>query len=442
MNKYETLSYYEALGDNDKLVCIDSSDSITDIKNAINEKVENSSIGKFLIEIFHEEIGIKNYAMLKQSESEPIFDLWTNMSKIAEKKTPDEIADIISENMPKTVKSPFTKYIDSVDGNGTYTVKSFTDPAFCKTMGFAELMYYSEQLGDEKILGEFTMGQSIQKEYHAVNHADISVFSEILDKIDNKAMRLYAETCLRIIPDYVFTEPASNDSYTRPVSDLAEQGLLRHLINTANIIDYCTTLDYAKIKFTQHERDMMIIAAMFHDCLKYGWQETYKNDCVELFEHPRLAANALRCIRGIISDNDIKFITNGIESHMGNNNTNPDDINSRPLPTPDTECKYMIHLADFIATRKNIGFVHGDTVYTLASQNIQTIEDFTPISEAEKNILLNVLDMDVDDKIAKELSIIDSHEEIRKIWRHIVQTNRVITCQLKYIELAKRMMFC
>lgn len=441
MTKYETISYYEALGDDSKLVCVDSFDSTDDIISKITEKANEVGNDKILIEVFHDEIGVQSYTALRQTSenNEILFDVWSNMAKITEKGTIKTIAAVISDNMPKTVKSPYTKYIDSEDRDGVFTIKSFDDSNFSETMHLIELIAYSQSISEtEKILGEFDMGE---KEFHPINHTALNMFDPILSKISSKSIRLYAETCLQTIPEYVFTASASDDSDKRSASDLTEGGLLRHLINTANMIIHLTELDYAKIKFSQHEIDMMIVAALLHDSFKYGWQKDYEADGSEKFEHPRLAANVMRCIRGIIPDNDIKFITNSIESHMGNNNIDPNNINCTPLPTPDTECKYMIQLADFLATRKDITFTHSDTIYALSTQQIKSVKNFKKISDAEKNILTNALDMQIDTSLAAELNIHRDESLIKSIWEHIIETQRVTDRQLKYVELATRMMF-
>lgn len=437
MTKSETMAYYDALGDHDQLICVDSFDDAKDIISKINVQVTNSHRETFHIEVFHKEMGVQSYTiMLISKDDEPKFDCWSNMVKSLEQVSSSQIADFVIDNMPKTAKSPYIKYIDSHNADDTYTIKSFNDPEYSETLRAVEIIGHPDI---HKILGVFENNQ--KKEYHAVNHQDLTEFEPILEKINDDAARLYAQICLKIIPDYVFETAASNDRDNRSAGDLTKGGLKRHLINTANMLWYLTELEYAQIKCTQHERDMMLIAALFHDCLKNGWQEDYNNDPAERFDHPRLAANALRSIKGIIPDNDIKFITNAIESHMGNRNTNPDDINCTPLPIPDTEYKYLVQLADFLTTRKEINFSDNGTIYVFTTQEVKTIKNFKPITEAELVILKNALDQPVDLSKAENLDIHCGENKIKATWSYMIQTQRATDAQLKYIELANQMLF-
>lgn len=440
MTKYETTMYYDALNASERLICIDSTNSTEEIKDKISERLndtDNSSYNTFHIEIFHNELNAQSYTMSKASD-DTRFDLWMQRTKqFNAPESIENIAEFIHSNLPKFIASPYDKYVAERLDKDKYLIKSFSDETY------SLIIDATEKMTDEMpayILGQFCYEDHI--EYHPINKADTSELEQLLDNIHSDEIKLFARTCLRIIPDYVFNVPASNNSIERHASDIADEGLKRHIITTVKIMVYMTTPDYAHIKFTQHEIDMMITACLFHDFLKSGWQEDYEKDSSTKFNHARLAANALRCVQGIIPNNDLLFITNCIESHQGQWNTNPHDKTVTPLPIPDTEYKYMVHLADYLAVRNDIAFITDDTVYAFENQNIRTIKRFIPISDADRITISNaLLETNIDMKKAESLNIHRNENEIRKLWKHITDTGRVTERQMKYVELARLTMF-
>ena len=55
---------------------------------------------------------------------------------------------------------------------------------------------------------------------------------------------------------------------------------------------------------------------------------------------------------GFISEEELELVANMIESHMGQWNT--DKRSSTVLPLPENKYQKMIHLADYLASRKDI----------------------------------------------------------------------------------------
>lgn len=440
MTKLETTSYYDALGDSDMLICVDTTDTVEDIKSKIDQHIADGKPTKFHIEVFHRDENVQSYTLLEQDEGE--FDVWLNkLAKVLSDATTATIAYEVANNMPSTIVSPYTKYIDGRNPNGSYVIKSFYDEQFSVNMPGHEISIHNNSHPNDLILGEFDMTRG--REYHVINHADKSRMLAVIDNISDEGIKMFAKTCLNIIPDYVFDIPASADCTERPASDIADGGLQRHLINTANVVSILMEPIYGIIESAQkqHETDMMIVAALFHDFLKFGWQEDYETYHVELFDHPRLAAEALRCIKGIVPDNVVAFITNCIETHMGSRNTNPDDPNAIPLPIPDTECKRLVHIADYVATRNNIAFINDNKIYALDTQNITQVTEFITIGEDEKITLKNALDEPINMTIAKRLNIHRDEPQIRQLWKDMIETGRATERQKKYIDLAQRMMY-
>lgn len=437
MNKCDTIAYYEALGDSGSLICIDSQDSISDITEKIKQQTQNHSFNTFDIEIFHNDNGVKSYKLMAFTD-ETVFDLWSDMTKQISKKSISVIAEYILSNLPKTAKSPYEKYI-AEKTNDVFVVKSFVDKDFEMTL---DPKTVTSEILEDHILGQYRHSDG-NIEWHPINaDVDISDFEPYINLIASDEIRLFAKTCMMLIPDYVFEVPASNDSVTRQASDLADGGLKRHILNSLNMLVKLTELDYARIKFTQHEIDMMIVACLFHDFLKSGWQEDYEMCSATKFDHPRIEARALRCVTDIVPANDLLFITNCIESHNGQFNTDPEDHNCVPLPTPDTECKYTVHLAVHLAKHKDLLFTNHDELYIYKNSNVKTINEYLPISDADIITLQNALHNAVIDKAtAKELGIHRNDADIRKIWTEMIDTRRTTDRNVKYIKLANEIMF-
>ena len=179
----------------------------------------------------------------------------------------------------------------------------------------------------------------------------------------NQGLCKFAQDLMEVIPDYFWTEPASSSGKHHPEYGLGEGGLARHSLMTYR---------WLKMLVEANETNMgefypgMVFASLFHDCCKRGLP-----DNVDLshtaFEHPLLAAKFILdeaekfCkskprIFEITSDTeesfkqDIAVAISTIETHMGRWNTNSDS--NVTLPKPGNAMQYMVHLADYCASRK------------------------------------------------------------------------------------------
>lgn len=435
MNKLDTIAYYEALNAGNRLITVDSTDTISDIKNKVENKTNyKSEIGTIHIEVFHNDKSVTSYSLIKTNEE---YDLWSKKQRKVEKSTIDNIIEYIYKNLPEPIKSPYDKYIASKKDKYNYIVKSFSDETFEMELNTRDITM--EQLSDT-ILGKFVFDDG-RLECHVINNADTSQLEDLTAYIKDEKIRLFANTCLKIIPEYVFYVPAGISGKHNSASDLYEGGLLRHIHNAVRLLIAMTSADYAHIKFTQHEIDMMIVAVLFCDVLKHGWQEDYEIDKVPKTNHPKLAAEFIRSMTHILSASELNFIANCIESHMGQWANKPGCENPVQLPVPDTEYKYTVHLAHYIASLKDISFISDDTLYAFDSQNVITLDAFKITTEHDLEVLTNALEMPIDMNIAHELGIHHTEKEIYDVWETIIDAKQASFKQTKYIELAKRLAF-
>lgn len=173
------------------------------------------------------------------------------------------------------------------------------------------------------------------------------MFKTELSYVKNDGYRKNGEILLELLPDYFFEVPASSTGKYHPSFALKEGGLVRHT-KAAVRIAYELLNSMIGDVFTSDEKDLIILALIFHDGLKHG---KIKEEYVK-FEHPLLAADFIRENKGKTSftDNEVKFLENVISSHMGPYNTNK--YSNVVLPKPINKYQKFVHMCDLLASRK------------------------------------------------------------------------------------------
>lgn len=196
-----------------------------------------------------------------------------------------------------------------------------------------------------------------------------------IDTIKDIDNRKFALILLSNVPDYFFSAPASSSGKYHPKNDLGEGGLVRHSISVARMLDHLLE-PYGYFDFNEEQKDLLKIAALFHDCMKSGTQEEYEKGKHTKFLHPLYAANFIMtvAITNSYSYEKALFIYNAVIAHMGQWNTNV----TGNLPTPKTPDQKVLHLADYLASRKDIN-MELDEVYFDKENN-----DETPAKEVKE----------------------------------------------------------
>ena len=181
---------------------------------------------------------------------------------------------------------------------------------------------------------------------------------DTLQDIDN---RRFAHALLSNVPDYFFSVPASSSGKYHPSNDLGNGGLVRHSISVARMLDHLLEPN-GYYDFDDEQKELLKIAALFHDCMKSGTQEEYEKGKHTKFLHPLYAANFIMsiAINYGYSYEKALLIYNAVISHMGQWNTSKQEGGMLPVPkTPDQK---VLHLADYLASRKDIN-LEFDEVY-------------------------------------------------------------------------------
>lgn len=180
------------------------------------------------------------------------------------------------------------------------------------------------------------------------------MFEEVLDTFENQDIKKFAEELITTIPDYFWKVPASSTGHHHPKYALGRGGLYRHTLAVCRILNHCLSLEQYKKKYGRRERDLLRIAAMMHDSRKSGNQEDYEQNKHTKFNHPLLAAEVVLGYKGkrFVEDYEIDFIVNAISCHMGQ--WNRSDYYDGELPKPVFEYEQLLHLVDYLASRKDI----------------------------------------------------------------------------------------
>lgn len=179
------------------------------------------------------------------------------------------------------------------------------------------------------------------------------VIEPIFSTIENKDIKEFAAILIKGLPDYIWHVGASSTGKYHPEYSLGEGGLMRHQVAVVRFLNFFFELEQYKTKFTDRERDLMRVAGLVHDGRKSGEQSDYERSKFTKFDHPIQMANVVRSYDGkYLNHDEIEFVATCIESHMGSWNT--DKKSSVVLPKPTNVYQELIHLADYLASRKDL----------------------------------------------------------------------------------------
>lgn len=182
-------------------------------------------------------------------------------------------------------------------------------------------------------------------------------FNEVLDTFENDDLKEFCDQCLDTIPDYFWHVGASSTGKYHPEYALGDHGLARHTLALCRFLNHLFSIDCIGNQYTSRERDLLRIAGLMHDTRKSGSQEDYDKSKYTKFDHPILASNEVVKVWNDhngkkISIEEAKLIRDVIKSHMGQWNT--DKRSSVELPTPEDKYQIILHVCDYLASRKDI----------------------------------------------------------------------------------------
>lgn len=182
-------------------------------------------------------------------------------------------------------------------------------------------------------------------------------FKTEISYIKNKNYIESFKTLIDLIPDYFFEVPASSTGKYHPKFSLGDGGLLRHTKAAVRIAYELLNDPCIGNKYTNDEKDLMLIALTMHDSVKSGIpKEEYTR-----FDHPLLAAKLIEENKDKLSftEEELALIKRVIESHMGPWNTHP-YTKEEVLPIPKDKYENFVHMCDYLASRKFLEVAFND----------------------------------------------------------------------------------
>ena len=180
-----------------------------------------------------------------------------------------------------------------------------------------------------------------------------NMVTPILATIVNDDIREFAKVLVEGLPSYIWEVGASSTGKYHPAYSLGQGGLMRHQIAVVRFLNYFFELEQYNTQFTSREMDLMRVAGLIHDGRKSGEQTDYQKSKYTKFDHPIQMANVVRSFDGkYLNRNELEFVAHCIESHMGQWNT--DRKSSVVLEKPKDGYQFFVHLADYLASRKDL----------------------------------------------------------------------------------------
>ncbi len=188
----------------------------------------------------------------------------------------------------------------------------------------------------------------------------ISVFSKEYTYIQNEKYCEDLKKLVNLLPDYYFEVPASSTGKYHPEFSLGDGGLVRHTKAAVRIAYELLKNNVIGSQFSSQQKDLMLMALVLHDGLKSGLEKQKYTQV----EHPLLVSNYIKDNKDklTLTCEEVRFICECIESHMGE--WNKDFNGVEVLPIPKNKYQKFVHMCDFLASRKflNINFNNNDIV--------------------------------------------------------------------------------
>jgi len=177
--------------------------------------------------------------------------------------------------------------------------------------------------------------QRIYEEALMLESPNVKIYMKELDLIQSKEKRAKLENVLRTAAYKNIAGQASSTGKYHPEYSQGDFGLSRH---TKAVVKFVMTICDA---FPQLNQDSLVIAAIAHDAYKYATDESeytskhHAKDIADKLDEVGLSEEARLCA-----------------SHMGRWDAARDK--SGNTPTPQEFDEQMLHLADYLASRKYI----------------------------------------------------------------------------------------
>lgn len=196
----------------------------------------------------------------------------------------------------------------------------------------------------------------------------IKLFNKEINYIHDDILREDAKFLVGSLPDYFFEVDASSTGKYHPKYAAGDKGLARHVKAVVKMAVELLSNPIIGKPYSDRDKDLIIIALLIHDGLKYG---KVKIDKYTKFDHPILISEYVRELRDNLqmSDEDVQKICSMVASHMGPWNTN--SYSAVVLPIPKAPMEKFVHMCDYLASRRfiNLEFDADNNVIDESKEN-------------------------------------------------------------------------
>ena len=177
-------------------------------------------------------------------------------------------------------------------------------------------------------------------------------FERELTWIKNDDIKELFIACRDNAPDYFYCIPASTTGKYHADYELGLGGLYRHSLGVARFMYHFLSIEQYAKEFTEREQDLLILGCCFHDVLKCG----LNGSSYTVQDHPLQGAAYVKeqnvKLRCPLQETEIDFVYAAMSSHMGE--WNKSKSGKEILPKPETLAQQLLHLADLLASRKDL----------------------------------------------------------------------------------------
>ncbi|EJO5347171.1 hypothetical protein NRP93_001244 [Clostridium botulinum] len=206
-----------------------------------------------------------------------------------------------------------------------------------------------------ELFDNLDIAEDIDQDYRAPKYD----FKRELENINYEPLKIFAEWCLKQLPDYFYEVAASSTGKYHSAYALGEGGLVRHTIAAVRIAEElfkCETIQ----EFEFREKNIIRVALLLHDGVKHGLDGSQYTVATHPLEVVKYLEDAYFDVpEETLPDEVIEVmecdlwedIASCIKSHMGQWNTDY-KTGEEILPVPDTEMEKFVHLCDYLASRK------------------------------------------------------------------------------------------
>ena len=207
-----------------------------------------------------------------------------------------------------------------------------------------------------------------------MNETQLKFMRPVLEIFENDDIKKFAVEVLKDMPDYIWEVGASSTAKYHPSYTIGTLGLMKHQIAVARMVNFFFELEQYQNRFDSRQRDLIKLAGLTHDGRKSGSQEDYEKSKYTKFDHPLLMAKVYMSYKdkGFLPEEELRYLASIIGKHMGQWNT--DKKSTVTLPKPNDEASELLHLADYIVSRKCLTMAFDD--FEIPQEELPNVEEY------------------------------------------------------------------